>query len=95
VGRRRPGLKKAKDLHAEWWNQRLARQNQIDASIAAHADSESLYDKPYVDDKKVRVAGPFTVESRSPHQVMNVDENDDLVNRSRSSKVLRQIPSFQ
>ncbi len=48
-----------------------------------------------VDDKKVRVAGPFTVESLSPHQVMNVDENDDLVNRSRSSKVLRQIPSFQ
>ena len=30
---------------------------------------EYLYDKPYEDKKKVRVAGPFTVESLSPHRV--------------------------
>jgi adenine-specific DNA-methyltransferase len=68
-----------KKLHANWWQQRIARQQEIDSSIAAKADSEYLYDKPYEDKKKVRVAGPFTVESLSPHRVLTVDENDDLV----------------
>lgn len=69
----------AKQLHARWWEQRIARQQEIDASIAAKADQEFLYDKPYEDRKKVRVAGPFTVESLSPHRVMGVDENDELI----------------
>ena len=59
--------------------QRIARQKEIDASIAAKADFESLYDKPYDDKRKVRVAGPFTVESLSPHRVLAVDENDELI----------------
>ncbi len=71
----------AKDLHAQWWELRIARQKEIDASIAAKADSEYLYDKPYTDKKKVRVAGPFTVESLSPHRVLGVDENDELIDR--------------
>ncbi|MBV8807579.1 MAG: site-specific DNA-methyltransferase, partial [Acidobacteriaceae bacterium] len=58
--------KKAKELHAEWWRQRIARQKEIDASIAAKADYQYVYDKPYEDNRKVRVAGPFTVESLSP-----------------------------
>lgn len=69
----------AKKLHADWWQQRIARQTEIDASISAKADSEYLYDKPYEDKKKVRVAGPFTVESLSPHRVLGVDENDELI----------------
>ena len=69
----------AKRLHAEWWEQRIARQKEIDASIAAKADYEYLYDKPYEDKKKVRVAGPFTVESLSPHRVLSVDEDDELI----------------
>lgn len=69
----------AKKLHAAWWQQRIARQTEIDASIAAKADSEYLYNKPYEDKKKVRVAGPFTVESLSPHRVLGVDENDELI----------------
>ena len=69
----------AKQAHADWWQQRIARQKEIDASIAAKADSEFLYDKPYEDKKKVRVAGPFTVESLSPHRVLGVDENDELI----------------
>ena len=72
-------LEEAKELHARWWEQRIARQREIDASIAAKADYEYLYDKPYVDNKKVRVAGPFTVESLSPHRVLGVDENDELI----------------
>ena len=62
----------AKSLHAQWWERRIARQKEIDASIAANADYEYLYDKPYEDRGKVRVAGPFTVESISPHRVLGV-----------------------
>lgn len=72
-------LDAAKKLHAEWWEARIARQRAIDASIAAKAEYEYLYDKPYIDNKKVRVAGPFTVESLSPHRILGVDENDDLI----------------
>ncbi|MCW5608335.1 MAG: site-specific DNA-methyltransferase, partial [Nitrosomonas sp.] len=43
------------------------------------AEFEYLYDKPYEDKKKVRVAGPFTVESLSPHRVLGVDEEDELI----------------
>jgi adenine-specific DNA-methyltransferase len=69
----------ASRLLEQWWQQRIARQQEIDASIAAKADFEYLYDKPYENKKKVRVAGPFTVESLSPHRVLIVDENDELV----------------
>ena len=65
--------------HAEWWKARIARQNEIDVSIATKADSEYLYDKPYSDKSRVRVAGPFTVESLSPHRMLTVDENDEVV----------------
>ena len=64
--------------HAEWWQARIARQKAIDASIAAKADHEYLYDKPYVDNARIRVAGPFTVESLAPHRMLAVDENDEL-----------------
>jgi adenine-specific DNA-methyltransferase len=69
----------AKRLHADWWQARIARQQEIDKSIAAKAEFEYLYDKPYDDKKKVRVAGPFTVESLSPHRTLGVDENDELI----------------
>jgi len=69
----------AKKLVNQWWVQRIARQKEIDASIAAKADFEFLYDRPYEDKKKVRVAGPFTVESLLPHRVLGVDEDDNLI----------------
>ncbi len=69
----------AQKLHERFWEQRIDRQKEIDASIAAKADYEYLYDKPYEDKKTVRVAGPFTVESLSPHRVLGVDENDELI----------------
>ncbi|MFA6146998.1 MAG: site-specific DNA-methyltransferase [bacterium] len=69
----------AKMIHEEWWQQRIARQKEIDASIAAKAEFEFLYDKPYDDKKKVRVAGPFTVESLSPHRVLAVGADDELI----------------
>ena len=71
--------KEARDTHARWWQVRIARQQEIDASIAARADYEFLYDKPYEDKKKVRVAGPFTVESLSPHRMLAVGADGELL----------------
>ena len=66
-------------LLTQFWEARIARQKDIDASIAAKAEFEYLYDKPYADPARVRVAGPFTVESLSPHRTLAVDWNDELV----------------
>ncbi len=60
-------------LLAEWWRLRRERQQEIDASIAKRADTELLYDQPYEDNKRIRVTGPFTVESLSPHRVLSAD----------------------
>ena len=69
----------AKELHANWWKLRIERQKKIDASIAAKADFEFLYDKPFEDKSIVRVAGPFTVESLSPHRALPVGTDDELI----------------
>ena len=74
------------ETHRLWWEARIARQQEIDDSIAARADYENLYDKPYEDRRKVRVAGPFTVESLSPHRVLAVDETDELLDRVAEGK---------
>jgi adenine-specific DNA-methyltransferase len=51
-------------------------REQIDAAIAGRADAEMLYDQPYEDNNRVRVCGPFSVESLSPHRVLSTaDEN--------------------
>ncbi len=42
-------------------------REQIDAAIRKHAETETLYDQPYEEKGVVRVCGPFTVESLSPH----------------------------
>jgi adenine-specific DNA-methyltransferase len=73
----------ARKLHAGWWQARIARQQEIDKSIAATAEFEYLYDRPYEDKRKVRVAGPFTVESLSPHRMLGVDEDDGLIDPLR------------
>ena len=69
----------AKKLHTDWWTARIARQTDMDSSIAAKAEPLHLFDKPYEDKKTVRVAGPFTVESLSPHRVLGVDADDGLI----------------
>ena len=57
-----------------WWQARSQRQEEIDASIARNSDTELLVDQPYEDSKKVRVTGPFTVESLSPHRMLSPDQ---------------------
>ena len=77
---------RAKRIHKKWWEERIARQNKIDASIAAKADFEYLYDKPYENTHITRVTGPFTVESLSPHRVLGVDEDDELIDSVAESR---------
>lgn len=76
----------AKKAHAAWWQARIARQKEIDASIAARADVEYLYDKPYEDKSRIRVPGPFTVESLSPHRTLAVDWDDELIDPNKPKK---------
>ena len=71
------GSQALKAAIANWWDRKKKRQAEIDRAIARHADSEILYDQPYPDNKRVRVTGPFTVESLSPHRVLAADENMD------------------
>ncbi len=75
----------AKIRHGQWWAKRMERQKEIDTSIAAKADHEYLYDDPYENNRKVRVAGPFTVESTSPHRVLAVNGNEGSAESTDSS----------
>jgi len=53
---------------------RQAMQKKMDESIAAHADQETLYDKPAVSRDKLRITGPFTVEAVPFPSVLSLDE---------------------
>jgi len=79
----------ATEALSAFWTARIARQKEIDASIAAKAEHEYLYDKPYEDKKRVRVAGPFTVESLSPHRTQAVDEHGELIDEIDASRGTR------
>ena len=78
-----------KGLHRAWSQERVARQNKIDESINKNAEVEFLYDRPYEDKSRVRVAGPFTVESLSPHRVVPADEEELTDARSTAKKYAR------
>lgn len=84
----------AKQAHKMWWDARIARQKEIDASIVAKAEFEYLYDKPYEDNKKVRVAGPFTVESLSPHRALTVGADDEIIDPTHQKEELEDYQSF-
>jgi adenine-specific DNA-methyltransferase len=65
---------KAKNLHSQWEELKKKKQADMDVSIARNAELEVLYDRPYMNNRKIRVTGPFTVESLSPHRVLSPDE---------------------
>ncbi len=83
----------AKSAHAKWWQARIARQKEIDDSISRNAETEYLYDRPYVDNSKIRVAGPFTVESLSPHKIIAVDHDGELLTNTDTADGLRSDPN--
>jgi adenine-specific DNA-methyltransferase len=70
---------KAQAALPAFWAARHECQKEIDTSIARHADIEYLYDRPYTKRSTVRVTGPFTVESLSPHRVLPTGEDDEAL----------------
>jgi len=75
---------------------RRAMREAMDDAIARHADQETLYDQPYVDRKKVRVTGPFTVEAvpapvvKSPDEILVEKSQPADASLARSGETLRQ-----
>lgn len=47
----------------------------VDVAIGRYADSETLFDQPYEDEKRLRVTGPFTMESLSPHRAISQEDD--------------------
>ena len=78
--------------HAAFWTARRARQAEMDASIARNADTEFLHDRPYTKKNAVRVTGPFTVESLSPHRVLPADEEDQAVMEALAQEAGAPVP---
>ena len=77
---------KYQEATEKWWALRRERKAEIDAAIAKYSESEILYDQPLEDSKRLRVTGPFTVESLSPHRVLSSDEGiNDSLSESESS----------
>ena len=72
-------------LHRQWFSVKRDRQREMDASTARRAESKVLYDQPYQDRKRVRVTGPFTVESLSPHLVL--DPSDPVADTPVSTSI--------
>ena len=77
---------KVKNLHGKYVAAKRKRQMEIDASIVRNAEMELLYDQPYTDKGFVRVAGPFTVESLSPHRVLPIDADDEPFTYEQSER---------
>jgi adenine-specific DNA-methyltransferase len=66
-------------------------REEIDKAIARHAESETLYDQPYEDKSIVRVTGPFTVESLSPHRSLPVPEQPQAQTAPKPGNFLTMI----
>ena len=73
---------------------RQAMQKKMDASIAAHADQEILYDQPQVSKNRLRITGPFTVEAVPFPTVLGLDEAEQPASAdttvARSGETARQ-----
>ena len=68
-------------------------RTEIDAAIAKHAETEILYDRPYEDSRRIRVAGRFTVESLSPHKTITPTRpaSEEIAGRDDASAFERTI----
>lgn len=62
------------------------RRKEMEQSIVKNCSYENLYDKPYINKDIVRVTGPFTVESLSPHRILNVDADGRTIDPMSSEQ---------
>ena len=76
---------------------RIERQRKIDEVHRPQRRRRApLRDRPYEDKTKVRVAGPFTVESLSPHRTVPMDDEPMVRDGAdtRSGKALTNDTNF-
>ena len=78
----------AKKLHSQYISLRRKRQKEIDDSISRNAEMEMLVDRPYKAKNIVRVSGPFTMESLSPHRILPTDSEDDAILAAQDAAML-------
>jgi adenine-specific DNA-methyltransferase len=67
-------LKTALTEYRQAWRRKM---DEMNACISARADQEELVDQPFTDRSKVRVSGPFTVESVIPAEESIDDEPEE------------------
>jgi len=70
------GAPKGNEILKQYWSLWQTRQAEMNESIRRSAEMETLYDQPEEDKKRIRVTGAFTVESLSPHRVMETVEGE-------------------
>jgi adenine-specific DNA-methyltransferase len=74
-------------------------REEIGAAVRRHAEFELLHDRPFDDPKKVRVSGPFTVESLSPHRSLafagSAVDNSGALNADDADADARDDTSFE
>jgi adenine-specific DNA-methyltransferase len=58
---------------------------EIEEKIAKSGESETLLDEPYEDLAILRVTGPFTVESLSPHRMLSEQDQPEAEEAAESS----------
>ncbi len=66
--------KEARPAFERFHQARLAMRRKIDEAIARHTPQETLYDQPFVDKKRTRVSGPFTVEAVPAPAVKSIED---------------------
>jgi adenine-specific DNA-methyltransferase len=69
-------------------------REEIAAAIERHAGFETLQDRPYEADNKIRVAGPFTVESLNPHRSLSFSDGPEPRSETETAKNV-DAPNFE
>ena len=86
---------KFQKLHHQWIFLKSERQRKMDKSTEKRATTnKDLYDQPHEDGKRIRVTGPFTVESLSPHLVLDPSDAEDKVPTSAHSDTLQDYHKY-
>lgn len=69
-------------------------QKKMDSAVMAHAEAETLYDKPEIDKERLRITGPFSVEAVPAPTVLNLDDSAPAIEANttiaRSGETSRQ-----
>ncbi|KQX97766.1 DNA methylase [Rhodanobacter sp. Root480] len=75
--------------------ERQAMQQRMDASIAAHADQETLYDQPEASKTRLRITGPFTVEAVPFPSVASLEEAENTQTTEADTSIARSGESLR